>query len=193
VFASVMTGNIVLFGLALARGSGYLAGHTAVAIASYCAGVAAGVRIIGQHETDEWPPRIYLALGAELMLLGAVLAGWEATGAKPAGAAQYLLLACLAIATGIQSAAVPTMGIHGVSTTFLTGTLTSLVATIARPGQPRWPGLRRPGVLAGLVTGAVLAGLFLATVPAVVPVLPFVALIGVIFLARRPRPRPRPH
>src|SRR5580658_4270646 len=45
VFTSVMTGNIVLWGLAAARGSLTLANHTAVAIGGYIAGVAAGSRI----------------------------------------------------------------------------------------------------------------------------------------------------
>jgi uncharacterized membrane protein YoaK (UPF0700 family) len=45
VFTSVMTGNIVLWGLAAARGSLTLASHTAVAIAGYVIGVAAGSRI----------------------------------------------------------------------------------------------------------------------------------------------------
>jgi uncharacterized membrane protein YoaK (UPF0700 family) len=45
VFTSVMTGNIVLWGLAAARGSLTLASHTAVAVAGYIAGVAGGSRI----------------------------------------------------------------------------------------------------------------------------------------------------
>jgi|SRR5208282_2799934 len=45
VFASVMTGNIVLLGLAVARGSLTLASHTAVSIGGYVAGVAAGTLI----------------------------------------------------------------------------------------------------------------------------------------------------
>ncbi len=42
VFTSVMTGNIVLWGLAVARGSLSLASHTAVSIAGYIVGVAGG-------------------------------------------------------------------------------------------------------------------------------------------------------
>ena len=45
VFTSVMTGNIVLWGLAVARGSLTLASHTAVSIAGYIAGVAVGTWI----------------------------------------------------------------------------------------------------------------------------------------------------
>src|ERR1700719_2537015 len=45
VFTSVMTGNIVLWGLAAARGSLTLASHTAVSIAGYITGVATGTWI----------------------------------------------------------------------------------------------------------------------------------------------------
>ena len=45
VFASVMTGNLVLLGLAIGR-SGALATHAVVAIAGYSVGVAAGTRLI---------------------------------------------------------------------------------------------------------------------------------------------------
>ncbi len=45
VFTSVMTGNIVLWGLAVARGSLSLASHTAVSIAGYIIGVAGGTWI----------------------------------------------------------------------------------------------------------------------------------------------------
>jgi uncharacterized membrane protein YoaK (UPF0700 family) len=52
VFTSVMTGNIVLWGLAVARGSLTLATHTAVAIIGYISGVAGGSRIaVGARAT----------------------------------------------------------------------------------------------------------------------------------------------
>ena len=53
VFTSVMTGNIVLWGLAVARGSLSLASHTAVSIAGYVIGVAAGTWVAhGFKATD---------------------------------------------------------------------------------------------------------------------------------------------
>ena len=115
-----------------------------------------------------------LTLLTELTLLVGVLTGWELTGTRPAGAAQFVILAAAACAMGIQSAAVNQMGLGNVSTTFLTGTLTGLVSAIARPGSKL--GARRAGVLAGLVAGALLAGLLGATAAAAVPVLP---LLGV--------------
>jgi len=82
---------------------------------------------------------------------------------------------------GIQSAAVGQMGLGNVSTTYLTGTLTGLVSAIAGPDSKR-AGLRRPGVLLGLLAGATLAGVFLANAPAVVPLLPLAAVTAAVLL-----------
>ena len=58
VFTSVMTGNIVLWGLAVARGSLTLASHTAVSIAGYIAGVAVGTWIAhGVKDAESGPGR----------------------------------------------------------------------------------------------------------------------------------------
>lgn len=47
VFTSVMTANIVLLGLSIARTSGTLAAHAALSVGCYVAGVAAAARAIG--------------------------------------------------------------------------------------------------------------------------------------------------
>jgi uncharacterized membrane protein YoaK (UPF0700 family) len=115
------------------------------------------------------------------VLFAGVVAGWELTGSRPAGGAQFVILVVASAAMGIQSAAVSQMGLGNVSTTFLTGTLTGLVSAIARP-DGKSGGLRRQGVLLGLLAGAVLAGVFDAAVPAVVPVLPLAAVTAVVLL-----------
>jgi uncharacterized membrane protein YoaK (UPF0700 family) len=215
VFTSVMTGNIVLWGLAAARGSLTLATHTAVAIAGYIAGVAGGSRIAvaargagvrgaaeaggrdGQTRAGEgrvagWPAHVIWALLAELALLGGFAVGWEVTGAKPGGWVQFCLLAVAAAGMGVQSTAVKTMGLTEVSTTYLTGTLTGLVSSLVSPGPPAQDRWRRLGVLLGLAAGAGLTGLLIATAPDGVPALPLTALITCLVLAARPRAaRPR--
>jgi uncharacterized membrane protein YoaK (UPF0700 family) len=196
VFTSVMTGNIVLWGLAAARGSLTLFSHTAVSIAGYIAGVAGatwiahGFRAASPGGDDSQvaavADHVVRALVVELILLAGFTAGWEASGARPTGWAQYCLLAVLAAAMGVQSAAVRDMGLAEVSTTYLTGTLTGLVASLARPGQATPQGLRRSGVLIGLVAGASLCGLLVATAADAVPALPLAALVFTLVLAWRP-------
>src|SRR6516164_7933325 len=192
VFTSVMTGNIVLWGLAAARGSLTLASHTAVSIAGYIAGVALGTWVAHGAKRAEpgqdgvLPARVIWVLLAELVLLAGFTVGWEVTGASPAGWAQFGLLAPLAAAMGMQSSAVNDMGLTQVSTTYLTGTLTGLVSSLVSPGQDTPHGLRRFGVLIGLVAGASLCGLFVATAAAAVPALPLAALVTTLVLATGP-------
>ena len=184
VFTSVMTGNMVVFGLSLARASASLAAHTVAAVAGYVLGVALGTQIAWHHATwrkgsltkekiagEDWPPHIPLTLLTEFALFVGVVVGWEVAGTRPAGAAQFVILILAACAMGVQSAAVNQMGLGNVSTTYLTGTLTAA----ARPDGRR-AGLRRPGVLLGLLLGAVLAGVFVANAAAVVPFLPLLAI-----------------
>jgi uncharacterized membrane protein YoaK (UPF0700 family) len=186
VFSSVMTGNIVLCGLSIARDSVSLLLHTVTAVAGYVIGVASGARLGWYHSTrsaassDSWAPHVRAVLVGELALLCVLLGGWEAVGASPAGLDEHALLAVAAAAMGMQSAAVAQMGLSQVSTTYLTGTLTGLVGSLVRPDRKR-EGLLRPGVLIGLLAGALLCGLLVARAPALVPVLPLLSL-GLVLL-----------
>ena len=198
VFTSVMTGNIVLWGLAVARGSLSLASHTAVAVGGCIAGVAVGTwvahgaRAARSDQEGVLPRHVLWVLLTELTLLAGFAAGWEVErGQPPAGWAQFCLLATLAAAMGAQSSAVNDMGLAQVSTTYLTGTLTGLVSSLILPGKDTPHGLRRFGVLIGLAAGASLCGLFVATAADVVPALPLAALVTTLALAAGPGWRPR--
>ncbi len=203
VFASVMTGNIVLWGLSAAERSVELASHTAVSIAGYIAGVAGGTWVAhgfkaasqGKPAGEErrpsvLPGHVNWTLSGELVLLAGLTAGWAVTGARPAGWVQFCLLAVTAAAMGMQSSAVNEMGLTSVSTTFLTGTLTGLVSSLVSPGQDTPQGLRRSGVLIGLAAGAGLCGLLVATAADLVPILPLGALLTTLVLASVPLPGP---
>jgi uncharacterized membrane protein YoaK (UPF0700 family) len=189
VFTSVMTGNIVVCGLSIARGSVSLVLHTVTAVCGYIAGVAFATRFVlsSPDEPSGLTSRVRTALRLELVLLCGLAIGWWATGARPVGWAEFCLLACGAAASGVQSATVQQMGLTSVSTTFLTGTLTGLVGSLVRPGRPR-EGLLRPGVLGGLLAGAVLCGLLIAWLDLAVPVLFLGAIVVVLVLGRSSPP-----
>jgi uncharacterized membrane protein YoaK (UPF0700 family) len=202
VFASVMTGNLVLLGLAAARTSAGLAAHTGVAIGGYVLGVAIGARLIalaprrretGQRGADPegWPAMVTTALVLELVLLAVFAAGWELAGPHPAGASQYLLLVAATVAMGMQSAAVRGLGRGEYATTYLTGTLTSLIAGLVTPGTRRWPGWRQPGALLALAAGALINGILVAHAPAAVPVVIITPLCVVLALGAATRRRNR--
>jgi uncharacterized membrane protein YoaK (UPF0700 family) len=183
VFASVITGNLVFTGFAIARADAMLIAHTVAAIGGFMLGVAVGTRVTGARDPDgpRWPRPVTVALGVELLVLSAFTAGWEATGAAPTGSAQSGLLAMAAISMGLQSAATRGLGVP-VATTYLTGTLTGVIAALS--GSPRSRG-DTAGVAALLaaVAGAVCGGVLLSTVPATAPLLALAPLTVVLAAA----------
>ena len=168
VFSSVITGNLVLLGVAAATASSSLAIHSGTALAGYSVGVLIGAPIATRRARggETWPLSVTVTLSAEFCVLAGFSAGWELTGGSPGRTARLLLIAALAIAMGIQSAAVRELG--GMSTTYLTGTLTAVIAELAtRDRKPGWA--RSLGVLAAVVSGAVAGGLVAEHVPAWLP------------------------
>jgi uncharacterized membrane protein YoaK (UPF0700 family) len=168
VFSSVITGNLVLLGVSAATQSASLAIHSGVALAGYSAGVLIGAPIATRRARggETWPLSVSVTLVAEFCVLAAFSVGWELTSGRPGSTAQVLLIAALAVAMGIQSAAVRQLG--GMSTTYLTGTLTAVVTELVT--RDRGPGFARSvGVLAAIVSGAVVGGLVAEHAPAWLP------------------------
>ena len=168
VFASVITGNMVLLGIAAGTARPELAVHSGVALAGYMAGVAIGAPI-ARHEDSgvgTWPPSVTITLVVELGVLTVFTIVWELAGAAPHGAVQLALVVVLAAAMGLQAAAVRRLG--QMSTTYLTSTLTGLVAGLVTGSKP--DGMQRSlGVLAAIVAGAIAASVLVKTVPAWLP------------------------
>jgi uncharacterized membrane protein YoaK (UPF0700 family) len=185
VFTSVITGNLVLLGLAVGRLSGSLATHAVVTFAGYMAGVAAGARMVpaGQAPGAPWQQTLPAALLVEFGLLAGFTVGWELTGAAPRGAAQLALLAVAAAAMGTQSAAARGFGAR-VSTTYLTSTLISVVAAWVTPGRPARMQWREVSLLGALAAGAAAGGVVIANAAAWLPAIPLTALVLVICAAR---------
>ena len=153
VFSSVITGTMVLLGVAAGTHDGVLAENCAVALASYVAGVAVGAPLAARrtgrwlegwrgrrsHEAtaqrEIWPSWLTVALGLEFCVLAVFCVGWELSGGRPSGAGQLMLLANAGIAMGIQGATVRHLG--EVSTTYLTGTLTGVIVGLVTGRKPR--------------------------------------------------------
>jgi len=181
VFSSVITGNMVLLGVAAGTGRPELAVHSGVALAGYVAGVMMGAPLAARqhHGTGTWPPSVTVALAVELVILVAFSIGWELAGTHPSGGGQFALVAVLAAAMGLQSAAVRRLG--QMSTTYLTSTLTALVAGLVTGSKP--DGMARSlGVLATLIIGAVAASVLLEEARAWVPLVILVPL-GLVIVA----------
>lgn len=181
-FTSVMTGNLVLLGVGAAQGDLRAVGLVTIAIASFMLGAAIGARTAGAARSDDpvWPRAVTVALAVELALFAAFAAGWWALGAGPEGDAVLMpLLALNAGALGLQSSAIQRFGVPGLSTTYLTGTLTAIVIRLSHR-----KGLRAVGhsstILLGLIVGAGIATVLLEFLPWAVPVLQLVTVGGVL-------------
>lgn len=176
VFTSVMTANMVLLGVAAGTRDAALAAHAGTAFGAYILGSFAGSRIAGHAQDDQpaWPDRVSVTLTVELTVLTVFAAWWEATGGHPPGAQTYGLLAVNAIALGMQSAAVLRFGVPGLSTTYLTGTLTQFVASLGR-GRFLTQGLAS---LLAIVSGGAIGAVLAVEAPRFMPIVP----LGVVAL-----------
>jgi uncharacterized membrane protein YoaK (UPF0700 family) len=186
VFASVMTGNVVLLGLSAGSRNASLAAHAVVAIFGYVIGVTVGVRVAGDRaptRTTGWSKRVSAVLDFELGLVLAFAIGWEFARGKPSTPSQLALIGIAATAMGLQSAVVRVATGVGTSTTYLTGTLTDVVATLAsgRALRLEWTGVT---VLAAALVGAVLAGTAVVERSTLAPIVPLLALVGGLVLGR---------
>lgn len=186
-FTSVMTGNMVLVGIDITRGSVTAVLRTAVAVLVFVGGCAVGARIagLGPHQVRPlqiWPEDVTRALRVQAALTVIFALGWWATGDGRGASAQLFLLAVNALCLGIQSSAVQRFGIAGLSTTYLTGTLTT-VAIHLSTGQRGEEVSRSVRILVGLITGAAVGALLALHATALVPVGPLLALGTVLILS----------
>ena len=180
-FTSVMTGNMVLLGVSISSADGTLAASAGFAILAFCAGAALGARLAGNPQKGDrvWPRAVTVGLAVELLFVTAYAVGWWITGGSPGTGVALPLLLCTAIALGIQSSTVQRFGVSGMSTTYLTGTLTTVVIRLAsgRGVREVWHSIE---ILLGLVVGAALGAGLLLLAPMVAPALQLVALGGVV-------------
>jgi uncharacterized membrane protein YoaK (UPF0700 family) len=139
-----------------------------------------GARIAGHPVAQQpvWPGSITTALVAELALLAGFGIWWEVAGGHPSGHATYALIAVNAVALGIQSGAVIRFGVSGLSTTYLTGTLTHVVASFTR--RQSAVSIRSVAILAALVGGAGLGAVLTVEVPRAAPAAPLGVLVVVL-------------
>ena len=157
VFTANMTGNLVLLGVAIAQGQ--LAGsiRSILAFAAFGLGVLVGVRVTaGTEPAAVWPRSVILPLVGELGLLVALLTGWEIAGDRPEALMLDVLVALSAGAMGMQTAAARRSGVVGVTTTFVTGMLTGLIAELAAVAPGRSHQTIWAATLACMLIGAAL-------------------------------------
>jgi uncharacterized membrane protein YoaK (UPF0700 family) len=187
-FSSVMTGNMVLFGLSGAAANLTQFIQVGLAIVFFILGVIVGTHLVGKRRPGDglWPRRVTVALAVEAVLYIAFVVLWEITLDGRSDVMQHVLLGISALALGIQSSAVQGFGVPGLSSTYLTGTLTTMVGGFAsrKPFSHQLPQLL---TLLALIVGAA-AGYTAATrLPWAAPLLTLLPLVGVVVVARLSR------
>ena len=185
IFTAFMTGNVVFLGLRMAGASSQSVVSLAVALAFFAAGVFLSTLIVKPSKgSGVWPRRATVALGVEAVAQACFLAVWVATGGQPPGGVVVVLLALWALAMGIQTGSVLSLGIPGVFTTAATATLTYLMSDLARRRSSSVEDMRRlAGVLVSLFAGAAVGALLLTYARTYAPAFPLVVTVFVVATA----------
>lgn len=180
VFTANMTGNTVLLGLSIVQGDADGTGRAALALGGFLVGGAVGAWIAYRGPREQgWPRGVTIALVVECVLLAAL--------ANDRSGSLALRVVLAAVAMGIQSAAARRLDVVGVATTFVTGTLTSLISLIVRHGVlPSASGHGKrllAAVWAVYVVGAMAAGTATRLTPALALLVPAVVVAAVVAIA----------
>jgi uncharacterized membrane protein YoaK (UPF0700 family) len=135
VLVAAMTGNTVLLGIALGEADAQGALRAAISIAGFVAGAVLGAAIVDRDAQDTvWSPAVTWALALELVILVALALAWHLLEDRGDWSIDYRypLIVAAGITMGLQSAAAHRIGVPGVATTYVTGTLTSLASRVVR-------------------------------------------------------------
>ena len=120
------------------------------------------------------------ALCVEFVIFLGCAIGWWLTGSAPTGAVQLVLLAGNALALGVQSSSVQRFGVSGLSTTYMTGTLTTMIVRLTSGHRLR-DVADSLQILGSLVVGAVIAAALADHAPVLAPLVQLVS-VGVVLL-----------
>lgn len=186
VFPANMTGTTVILAVDLLNDPAHMLPR-AYALIAFVVGAAVGAAIVHSRQRG-WTGRVTLALFVAGLLVLAAALGTAAFGV--AGATAVLIVAALAM--GIQSASVQQLGVTGVATVFMTGTLTASAGRLVgyaldRPSREpsHWlPGFTWLFYFSGAVIGSLSGPLGMAF-PYVLPPLILLAVAA----ASAPRPQ----
>jgi uncharacterized membrane protein YoaK (UPF0700 family) len=131
VFTAMMTGNTVLLGMAIGQGQVLAALRSLTALGGFCLGAAVGALIVERDKKQqEWPRAVTAALALEGITLGLFTITWHLTDPARSAGTLHVLILLPGLAMGIQAAAVRHLGVPGIATTYITGTITSLMVDL---------------------------------------------------------------
>ena len=139
VFTAMMTGNTVLLALAIGQGEVMAALRSTLALIAFSVGAAAGamvlragVRVVNGRHRERHAGDRGRDPGASSRRSGGTRGGRRAPTSRCSCSSR-----CRGCAMGIQAAAVRHLGVPGVASTYITGTLTSLMAELVTGSATR--------------------------------------------------------
>ena len=187
VFSAFMTGNLVFLGLDAGGAAGPSLVRVLAAVAAFALGAVLAARIVRRTQDDGevWPRGATLALAAALPAQVAFLALWAAVGGNPSSGTGDVLIALSALAMGIQTAAVFSLGVRAVFTTAATATLAVGMGDLSGWKQSRGERWRLAAVVVGLVAGAAIGAVLVAHARAWAPLFPLAVTALVVTAAAR--------
>lgn len=192
VFTAMMSGNIVLLGLAVGSSAGPEAVRSAVSLVVFMFGVFAASRLVRSPiRSLVWPSGLTMALVCGVIAQAAMLAGWLGASGDPNNLLKAILVGFSALAMGLQGGAVARLGVSGVTTTYVTGTLTGLIGGLALRSGTQRELARRGVVLVSLLIGAACGALLLTYARSGAPALPLAVTLIVVATAVYGLPRAR--
>lgn len=190
VFTANMTGNFVLAGLTSRPDFAEVLLGASVAVLLFSVGTFLAFRFTrsvatADGRTPEAPSRrLVLVLGGAVVAQSGVLAGWMLSAETRTTPVICALIALSALAMAGQTAVARRIERSGVTTTFVTGTLTSLMQSLADGVDDHQ--FIRIGAIVLLVAGALCGSLLTGVDPvfgAALPLIPSVAGLVILMLA----------
>jgi uncharacterized membrane protein YoaK (UPF0700 family) len=185
VFSAFMTGNFVFLGLRIGGAGGPSVPRVLAAVAAFGAGALLAAWIVAPAEKSHvmWPSRVTAALGAACAVQAAFLAMWIGVDAHPSSGAGDGLIALSALAMGMQTTAVFSLGVRAVFTTAVTATWAVLMGDMSGWSESSGERRRLGAVIAGIVLGAAAGGLLVVHARTWAPLLPLAVSAVVVAAA----------
>jgi uncharacterized membrane protein YoaK (UPF0700 family) len=184
VFTAFMTGNFVFLGLRIAGAPGPHISSVLVSMGAFAVGVFLATRVVNPTRgASVWPRRVTSVLGVSAIAHASFIVLWLAVGGRPSLTSAVVLLGISALAMGVQTAAVFSLGLQGVFTTAATATFTVLSGDSARWANTAPERHRLAALLAALTAGAVAGALLLLHDRDLAPLVPLVASTVVVCAA----------
>lgn len=132
VFTANMTGNAVLLGISLGTNLSMATVRSLVALITFILGVLVGAVLVGEQGHGIPWKGVRIAVVVETVIMAMFTAVFFLPFPLTNEWMVQALIVLSAFAMGLQSAAVKRLNLPGIATTYITGTMTSLISGLVR-------------------------------------------------------------